>query len=895
MDIFAKPPQQVTVETRTKTQVFSVTAMLVISITAVAASIGSVAFSLLSIATTPPPACGEINGDCDSDGIVNQSDNCIDKSNASQSDTNSDGYGNRCDPDYDSDNIVGGTDNNILRSCFGKNASSTPMCGPAGNQYPTRDIDLTGDGIVGGPDSNIMRSYFGLAPGPSARVATFMPFGTTTVDVLEGSQTTLGQVKAVVYGEPIVVSDIGWRFVITSSNNATTSSIHSIEVLNANGQVIAGPKNLTPDGSTATSGTATTTDSFVIPVGESVYTVRGYLGTNFNPLDTIRLEFSPPAIAATGQVTGTLKRGAPTSITIRTNTVRSSSLSVTVSGTPPAQSVVPGTQDFTVSNIILDATNSGGDVRVINLPISVRHTGASFPNNLSGFEIWDGSTLIPYTSLSTTCELSACSTPGHDATTTFTLSSGTLTVFKGTIKTIRVVVDVGSQATSGTFQVGQTGGVYGVDNGGNPIYAIYPDNSGTVNAGQIMTLVSGGTLNISTLPSPAAAQVVGGSTVAIGNFEVQAKNQDFNLNAFRFAIEAPDGGIGTHPSFPTGTWYKQVQTLSLYDGATLLGAVAVNNTYATISPSVPVSLAMNQTKTLTVKATLHNVGPNQNGIAGGGFAAYLSNISAANPSSGNPPSTINGLGGHSATSTNFKSFHVYKSKPTITQINTTNVLTNGVNTIKKFQVTADSAGPIGLWKFTFAINTTGVSLATPGYYLYESDSATIGTLLAQGQGSTVEGRQPYGGDFHVKYTGRSNDSFVQVDSFFDVLNDDAAPRPGEHFIVNAGATKYFTLQGTVTGVDGTLGNEQISVSMVNDNTFDGLGLFNSPGGPTVSSRAQAGFVGNALPKDTKFIWSDLNLDQYASSTATNAEMWFSGFRVSGFDIATGPPDIISDN
>ena len=99
--------------------------------------------------------------DADSDGILDFQDNCLGRANGpaqapnNQVDTNNDGYGNACDPDFTDDNIVGGPDLTTFRNNFG-----------AAN--PDLDTDLTADNIVGGPDLTTFRNFFGvLPPGPS--------------------------------------------------------------------------------------------------------------------------------------------------------------------------------------------------------------------------------------------------------------------------------------------------------------------------------------------------------------------------------------------------------------------------------------------------------------------------------------------------------------------------------------------------------------------------------------------------------------------------------------------------------------------------------------------------------------------------------------------------------
>lgn len=102
------------------------------------------------------------NEDYDSDGILNALDNCITKSNADQFDSNSDGYGNACDPDLDDDVDVDGDDVTFY-----------------GSMYLTTNTlsDFNNDGIVNSLDTSILRTYYfppevtGLAPGPSSESA----------------------------------------------------------------------------------------------------------------------------------------------------------------------------------------------------------------------------------------------------------------------------------------------------------------------------------------------------------------------------------------------------------------------------------------------------------------------------------------------------------------------------------------------------------------------------------------------------------------------------------------------------------------------------------------------------------------------------------------------------
>jgi len=91
--------------------------------------------------------------DDDGDGVPNGSDNCTLHANPDQTDTDGDGYGNRCDPDFDQSGNVNFADLARLRAGF---FGSDPL------------LDLNADGAVNFADLAIVRQLFFAAPGPSA-------------------------------------------------------------------------------------------------------------------------------------------------------------------------------------------------------------------------------------------------------------------------------------------------------------------------------------------------------------------------------------------------------------------------------------------------------------------------------------------------------------------------------------------------------------------------------------------------------------------------------------------------------------------------------------------------------------------------------------------------------
>jgi hypothetical protein len=93
--------------------------------------------------------------DTDGDGIADTLDNCTLVSNANQRDTNGDGYGNICDPDFNGDGTVNINDFNRLKARL--------------NILPVVDVDtdLDGNGAVNINDFNRLKSFLGKPTGPS--------------------------------------------------------------------------------------------------------------------------------------------------------------------------------------------------------------------------------------------------------------------------------------------------------------------------------------------------------------------------------------------------------------------------------------------------------------------------------------------------------------------------------------------------------------------------------------------------------------------------------------------------------------------------------------------------------------------------------------------------------
>ena len=107
---------------------------------------------LVGFVLAGPAFAGGPMDDDDGDGVVNISDNCVIHLNAAQVDTDGDGWGNRCDADYNNDKIVNVVDLGIMRLAF---FTGDP------------NVDLNNDGIVNVLDLGILKTLFFDSPGPA--------------------------------------------------------------------------------------------------------------------------------------------------------------------------------------------------------------------------------------------------------------------------------------------------------------------------------------------------------------------------------------------------------------------------------------------------------------------------------------------------------------------------------------------------------------------------------------------------------------------------------------------------------------------------------------------------------------------------------------------------------
>ena len=99
----------------------------------------------------------DVQPDTDDDGAMDSADNCILVANFNQRDTDSDGYGNACDGDFNNDCAVNFIDLSLFANAF---LSADPL------------FDLNSDAQINFVDLSILSGLFFMQPGPSGTTQT---------------------------------------------------------------------------------------------------------------------------------------------------------------------------------------------------------------------------------------------------------------------------------------------------------------------------------------------------------------------------------------------------------------------------------------------------------------------------------------------------------------------------------------------------------------------------------------------------------------------------------------------------------------------------------------------------------------------------------------------------
>lgn len=541
-----------------------------------------------------------------------------------------------------------------------------------------------------------------------------------------------------------------------ATSSASTGLLTSVSLVDENGSVVAGPVDATWVSGTQT---LTYTDSVTFPVGVHSYYFQGKVPSTATGGAGIALTTTPSGwTSPTGQNSGnTVSLSGTSAVTMNTMTVKGGALTVSLSTTPASQNITAGASQFTFANVLLDAQQSGEDVRLASVPL----TATGNVNNLSGCQLFDGATALNTSSR-------VVNTVNSGVKTTFSFDN-VLRIPKGTIKTLAVKCNLSSAATSSSS-------VYFATDTTTGDYSVTGDTSG-VSITPTITTSTGGTMTVQTASltlsvdssSPASTTVAGGSTgQTIGVFKVKGSNDNITLTKIGMVLTS---GAATN-----------VTLVHLFNGATEIGTATFGSgqTIATSTLNgAGLALAQDVDTKITIKADVADVGTGKAGTEGA--------VIQINPSSAEGIGTSGTV--QAAGSGSTAGVRLYNSYPTFAYDTTggNGTLNNGTQQLLALNVTADAAGDVGLYKLTFSISTTTVSVTSPTFQGPNGNVAS--STLAFGTNATL---------LTVYFDSTSNTS-------------DA--------VVGAGTTKTYYFGGTVAGLTTTGG--VVSVALKADTTANG--------------------------------------------------------------------------
>ena len=672
------------------------------------------------------------------------------------------------------------------------------------------------------------------------------------------NNTVLGGFQTSFNGEPVSVS--GLTFTAATTTGATGGVLTSVSLVDENGAVVAGPVD---QASTATNGSSSIvfTDTVTFPVGLHTYTLKGKVPSAWTNGSTVTIGTTANSTNwtnPTGQTTGntvTLPVGV---VTMNTMTIKGAFFTITSSPNPVAQTIVAG-QAVTLGNIQLDASQSGEDIRLNALKLS--EVGSdNAPAELNACQVYNGTTALNTGGnvLNTITNDAFTSGTTTAASSVFNFDN-TLTVPKGTVMTLTVKCNI---ATGGTANGSYGFATLNAAAGAPTVTGVQSGNSLTLNtnlfvisgqSGAQTVNTTGGTLAVSVdSSSPSFTLAADGTTgVTVGVLKLRASNENVNLTKLGLQLTNSGNTKSSGSGASTNSGVNDLNQVYIYQGSTLVGTMTFTGTtaFATSTLMAPITLVKDTDTLLTIKADLATIGASASGGIGDVIKVDPLNAQGSGASSG---MTVN-----SGATTGVAGIQMFSSFPTFAAGPAVAANPNGSNqALKKFSITANAAGSIGLSQIAVALATTSAAVTNLKLYAY--------TDSGYSQPANVPGTT--GGQFG----GTALDAVGAVDI--------AAPTVTFYqttpLQVSAGTTLYFSVNGTVAPT-ASANNWTVGVTVLGDtsSTTDPAG-YNATTTPGRTS-----YVAGVATSTTgyNFLWSD-----NATGTATgNSIDWSNGYYVPG--------------
>lgn len=642
----------------------------------------------------------------------------------------------------------------------------------------------------------------------------------------------LGGFDVEVKGEPISISAMA--FTVSSSSGSGAGLLTNVTLFDGE-TAIAGPVDATYVN--GLDQLVSFSDSVTFPVGKKTYTLKGKVATGIGSNTTYQASTTPSSNWSNpiGQTTGNAITGTSiTSSVVSSNimTVKAAAAQITVSSIPASQTVVAGTNNLTFTNININTTASGEDIRFSAMPLFYTFDGTA--NYLKSCQLFDGSTALSSSNIVD---------PTAAATSTYTLDAS-FTVPKGTIKTIAVKCNLSSAATTSSTYA------WGADYSGFSATGVNSGQAatltGTRSTGPTMT-VGSASLTVTRADSapPYSLVAAGTSNVTLGALKFTATNDVVTLQQVALQLTNTASSSGAN---------LVGETVYLYDGLTQVGSGQFSDATTTIAAISGVTIPKDGFKVLTIKGDITGIDISTASANEGAFIAVdWDGVGQAGSTNGK--NSNGAVVTATGTDTAMAGMRIFKSYPTLTKLDLSSserALAQGSvdnSPIYRFSIQASSGGN------GIGIQTLNVNIAT-------SSVSSSGTTTVTNLKVFAYPNSNFSGALGGSWT--SNQIVSQINGLVSSGNNVATT--SSILTIPAGSTYYFKVTGTVTlsaPLSGYTSSGWVKVYLDGDTAY-----------PALSTKM--GTVNSV--STSKFIWSPIAT---TTSLATTDIDWTNGYNLTG--------------
>ncbi len=567
--------------------------------------------------------------------------------------------------------------------------------------------------------------------------------------------------------------------------NTVVSDIKIVDT--ANGAIVAGP---TDGGAscvlTANTGTCAFSETWNLASGQSrTFKVTADINSAANG-DEIRVTLGSGQLFANSKVRnldnntylGASDMVPSTVLGGNIHTVTDSGLTVGNASTPVAQTYIKGSSDIALAGWSFTAADAA-PVRLNSITVDCTADDDSTVNEkdelcnsvVQTVRLMNGATQVGVTA-------------SPDSSDSIRFDNLNLTINGGQSMTLVLMGTLSSSAPTTTYLGFEIEDVDVTDADGGTV-----SDSGVPTAmSALMTVAAQGSVTLVNAPVDIESEpslVIGGSSnVVLGKYRMTAQDEELRLSKVQFSVATPAG----------------ISTVSLHDGATLVGGpVSVVGGLATFS-SVNFVVPKDTSKTLTVKANLNTVSPTTSGpqpMDPVTITMLDANLEIRGTSAGSGTTIVSaGTGDPLAGNLAAYGKFIVKSKPTVEVVSGDKVLVNSAAAnVLTLTVSADTAGPVAFQTLEFTVN----------------DDTNLGVLACSGTESSV-------------FTASNNQVVV---GNCDLTGSSLTIDFTDEQVVNAGTAKSYYLMLNISGTaDGD------SVSVVLESTGFGWSDYSAVGHDT---------------------------------------------------------------